>query len=140
MPEVDFEWVKAQLTKSKTRQNVGDAVLTLLTAWEALDLPEAAESSVIEKFSALAEGKAQDDPETTAKWFPVQIGAQLAVGDIVRVRADAFTRELGVTHNGRVGKVVAKRSGDIIVDSTDGVVPALVGTHYQANKLEVRKD
>lgn len=138
MPEVDFDWVKAQLTKSKTRQNVGDAVLKLLAMWDELDLPEAAQSAVLEKFKSLAEYKAQDEEGSTERWFPVQIGAQVAVGDIVRVRADAFSREAGKTHNGRVGKVVAKRSGDIIVDSTDDVVPRLTGAHYPANKLEIR--
>lgn len=138
MPEVDKDWVKAQFTQAKIRQNTGDAVLKLLEAWSEIEgLDELGQDNAIHTFSKLARGHALviSGPD---RWAAVQIGAQIAVGDIVRVRADAFIAQAGRKHNGRIGKVVAKRAGDIIVDSTDDVEPKLVGVHYPANKLEVK--
>jgi hypothetical protein len=138
MPEVNEEWVKAQFTQAKIRQNTGDAVLRLLEAWaEISDLDELGQDNAINTFGKLARGHALV-AETQERWVPTQIGAQINVGDTIRVRADAFSAAAGQKHNGRVGKVVAKRAGDIIVDSTDGVEPKLIGVHYPANKLEIR--
>lgn len=138
MPEVDKEWVKAQFTQAKVRQNTGDAVLKLLEVWEEIEsLDEVAQEAALTTFASLARGHAlvAEGPE---RWAGIQIGAQVTVGDTVRVRANAFSAQAGQKHNGRIGKVVAKRAGDIIVDSTDGVEPKLIGVHYPANKLEIR--
>ena len=70
-------------------------------------------------------------------WEEVRPGF-IKVADVVRVKNDAFVGELGVIHNGRVGKIVAIRSGDIIFKSTDDLEPALDSVHYQASKLEKR--
>jgi hypothetical protein len=63
---------------------------------------------------------------------------QLVVGDEVRVLANAFTDKVGVAHNGRRGRVVAIRYGDVIFKSTDDKEPLLDGTHYSPYKLEKR--
>ena len=49
---------------------------------------------------------------------------------------DAYEGDLGRVHNGRRGKVVAVRYGDVIFKSTDGKSPVLDGAHYTPYKLE----
>jgi hypothetical protein len=68
------------------------------------------------------------------KWIPGMAG-RMKVGDIVLIRPDAFEGELGQIHNGRRGKVVAVRYGDIIVNSIDDIEPKLNGTHYNPMHL-----
>lgn len=60
------------------------------------------------------------------------------VGDIIRVKADAFPGKTGEVHNGRVGRIVAVRRGDIIMRSTDGIEPLIDGAHYSAHSMEKR--
>jgi hypothetical protein len=70
-------------------------------------------------------------------WTDAQPGAIL-VGDEVRVKSDAYDGDTGVIHNGRRGKVVAVRYGDIIFKSNDGKMPVLDGTHYTPYQLQKR--
>jgi hypothetical protein len=139
MPEVNYEWVKTQLAAAKVPKPVGNAVMSLMSAWEPLKFPATEhEQKTLEVFSKLAQGHAIHVSE--GRWVPANVGAMIQVGDIVRVRTDAFNTPTGKTHNGRQGKVVAKRSGDIIVDLTDDLGPKLESVHYPASKLEKRVD
>jgi hypothetical protein len=136
MPKVDFEWVKSQLSRSKTRKKPGDVALELLKLWEKHEFPnEHQQEEAVKVFSALARGHALV-LETDERWAPAQAGFMLTVGDTVRVRSDAFTGELGTMHNGRRGVIVAKRSGDIIVKHTDGLKPSRTDARYPASVLE----
>ena len=63
---------------------------------------------------------------------------QIVVADEVRVKWNAFDGEMGKLHNGRRGKVVSIRYGDIIVKTTDGKEPVLEGFHYTPQQLEKR--
>jgi hypothetical protein len=141
MPDVNYEWVRQQLQEAKIKVGSGNAVLKLLELWETMDklTPNLAKEAA-EVFSKLAVGKpltspAEENPNET--WVPLQPG-QIKVGDEVRVLADAFTDKAGVMHNGRRGKVVAVRYGDVIFTSTDGRSPDLDGVHYSPYKLEKR--
>lgn len=58
------------------------------------------------------------------------------VGDVVRVKENAFTSELGDTHNGRICEVLEIRGGDFIVKSIDDETPRLSRTYYSPNILE----
>ena len=60
------------------------------------------------------------------------------VGDIVRVKDDAFSTQLGMTHNGRLCEVLEIRGGDFIVKSVDNKKPVLKRTFYSPNILEKR--
>jgi photosystem II stability/assembly factor-like uncharacterized protein len=63
---------------------------------------------------------------------------QISVGDIVRVKHDAYTGDLAYIHNGRRGIIVATRSGDIIFNSTDDFEPKLESVHYRPEVLQKR--
>lgn len=140
MPEVNFEWVRAQLAEAKAKVGPGNAVLQLLEVWEQQSkLTPALAKEAVEMFGKLALGHALKDPEVEvdAVWVPVQPGT-IKVGDEVRVLADAFSDDSGTIHNGRRGRIVAIRYGDVIVTSTDGKAPELNGVHYSPYKLEKR--
>jgi hypothetical protein len=140
MPEVNYEWVKQQLTEAGVKIGAGNAVLKLLETWEEMPLSEKMSKDVINVFCKLALSTAIIAPEDSATeevWVQAQPG-QINVGDEVRVLLDAFSDKTGVLHNGRRGKVIAIRYGDVIFKSTDGKKPDLSGTHYSPYKLEKR--
>ncbi len=139
MPEVNNEWVRQQLDAAKAKVGSGTAVLKLLEVWaKETKLSPALAKEAVEMFSKLALNipliEEKNDGEV---WIQAQPG-QLTVGDEVRVLADAFADTTGTTHNGRRGKIIAIRYGDIIVNSTDGKTPELNGAHYSPYKLEKR--
>lgn len=135
MPDVDYEWVKGQLKGAKVPKDVGNGVLALFKTYEGLEVHPLNEERTAEVFAHLAQGRAMF-AETEDHWIRISIGAHVEVGDTVRVRADAFPGDAGRTHNGRTGRVVAKRSGDVIVKSTDDREPAFDSAHYPPDTLE----
>lgn len=140
MPELNQEWIKDQLAAAKVKVGSGKAILKLLAAWE--ELPELSPNiveEVLSVFPVLARGHAikQEESDDDFRWVDAQPG-NIIVGDTVRVKFDAYTEKLGATHNGRVGRVIAVRYGDVIVNSTDDKNPPLSGAHYSPYKLEKR--
>ena len=141
MPEINREWVIEQLQAAKVKVGSGKAIMKLLEAWE--DIPELSDNmkeEVLKIFPLVARGvvlKVEED-ENDYRWIPLQPG-QIVVGDVVRVKADAYEdTKLGPIHNGRRGTVVAVRYGDVIFNDTDGKTPELKGVHYSPYKLEKR--
>jgi hypothetical protein len=139
MPEVNFEWVRQQMQDAKVRVAPGVALLALLEAWNDIDkLTQEQAKEAVEMFSKLALGSnIFEEVKQDEIWIPALPG-QLTVGDEVRVLKDAFSDTTGVMHNGRRGKIIAIRYGDVIFKSTDGKEPDLSGVHYSPYKLEKR--
>jgi hypothetical protein len=137
MANIDRAWILEQFDAAKVRVGVGKAVLKLLDQWEKIELAEQAEKDAISIFARVALNQSLVEIPKDEVWGPAQPGF-IRVGDEVRVANDAFTNELGRLHNGRRGKVVAIRHGDIIINSTDGKEPRLESTHYSPYKLEKR--
>ena len=136
-PKVDLDWVKAQMTAARIRRGSGDAILKLLELWETIDLDDDLSQEAVTVFKSLALNHSLVEPYKDEVWVPAQPG-QIKVADQVRVKSDAFTGEAGRAHNGRRGVIVAIRSGDVIVRSTDDLEPVLDGVHYSPYKLEKR--
>jgi phosphoribosyl-ATP pyrophosphohydrolase len=135
MADVDMEWIKNQLQNAKVKKMVGDSVIKLLQTWEEVKITEKLEQEAIEVFYKLANNQALVKESKEEVWTSV-IPGQVKVADEVRVKLDAFTGELGRLHNGRRGRVVAVRYGDVIIKSTDGKEPLLDGAHYSPYKLD----
>lgn len=136
MGNIDFDWVKSQLTEAKVRRGAGDAALVLLQAWDNLGLAnEELAKEAVAIFSRLAQGHALVSEDGSEVWIPV-IPGQLKVTDVVRIKYNAFDGDLGKIHNGRVGVITAIRYGDIIVKSTDSKKPVIDGSHYSPYHLE----
>lgn len=140
MPELNNEWIKEQLEAAKVKVGSGKAILKLLETWGELPkLSPALVEEILEVFPKLAKGQPifVEEPEDDYYWIDVQPG-DIKVGEVVRVKVDAFTEKLGTIHNGRRGTVVGVRYGDVIVNDTDGKTPPLKGVHYSPYKLEKR--
>lgn len=137
MPDVNYEWVRAQMQDARIKVGVGKAILKLLETWEKLDLsvPQAKEVSLY--FPQLALTHSIVPEPLDEKWIDAQPGA-INVGDEVRVKSDAYDGETGTIHNGRRGRVVGVRYGDIIFKSNDDKQPVLEGTHYAPYQLQKR--
>lgn len=137
MPNVDTDWVKEQFIQTKTRKAVGDAVLKLLATWDELkERTGKNDAEIVEIFGKLSLGHALIKENKDEKWAPARAG-DLKVTDVVRVKFDAFDSVSGRNHlNGRRGKVVGVRYGDIVVKSTDEKVPLLDGVHFRPENLE----
>lgn len=137
MKPIDIEWVKQQLTAGRVTQPVGTAVLRLLEVWNTMNHTEKTAQDTVDVFSKLAVGTAliaETAEDEDGYWIPAAPGA-IAMADTVRVKVDAYQGDLGVLHNGRIGRVVGIRSGDIIVKTTDDR-PVLEGVHYSPHQLE----
>jgi hypothetical protein len=139
MSSIDWDWINNQLDRARIQPTARDLITDLLDFWEGVEVSDDVAANALDVFRELAQGHSllptNDNGEET--WVAVQRGT-VVVGNEVRVKHDAFTGQAGTLHNGRRGKVVGIRYGDIIVRSTDGVEPFLDGTHYAPDKLERR--
>lgn len=138
MSKTNIDWVKEQLTNAKVSQPVGNSVMRLMEVWSTMNHSDKTRDTTLEIFSRLAKGHAIIDDQQSSlegKWIPVQPG-QIKVAEIVRVKADAYDGDLGMMHNGRVGRVVAVRYGDVIIKTIDEKDPLLDGAHYSPYMLE----
>lgn len=138
MPEVDYDWVKEQLTSASVRQGPGDATIALLKAWEQVTLPEDLADDAVEVFASLARNQSLIKTPAEETWVPARVGGSTRVGATVRVKHNAFKGDAGRIHNGRRGRVTAIRSGDVIFRSTDNLEPFLDNVHYPFEALELR--
>ncbi len=137
MPEVNYDWVRQQMQGARVKVGVGNAILKLLKTWETLDLSGPQVKEVTALFPQLALTHSIITEPATEKWIDAQPGS-ITVGDEVRVKADAYDGNTGVIHNGRRGRVVAVRYGDIVFKSTDDKEPILEGAHYAPYQLQKR--
>lgn len=136
MAEVNNDWVRNQLTENKTKKVVGDSVLKLLATWEQLKQPtDKNAKDIISIFSKLALGHSIVEDNPNESWIIAQAGF-IKVADTVRVRSNAFDGEQGKAYNGRRGRVVGVRYGDVIVKTDDGKTPVLDGIHFKPENLE----
>lgn len=137
MPKVNSDWIREQFQAARVKVGSGNAVLTLLETWAAIELDDELAKEAVEIFSSVALGHSLIEENVDEVWGPAQPGF-IAVADEVRVLPDAFDGEVGTIHNGRRGKVVAIRHGDVVVMMTDGKEPFLDSAHYSPYKLEKR--
>jgi hypothetical protein len=72
-----------------------------------------------------------------AEWIAAH-ATNTNVGDVVRVRDNAFSTKLGEAHNGRICEVLEIKGGDFVVTSIDDRDPMLKRTYYSPNILEKR--
>ena len=137
MPEINEQWIKEQMQEAKVKVGVGNALLKLLATWEQMKLSDSQQKEVIALFNKLALGYAILPEVANEMWIDAQPGA-ITVGDQVRVKLDAYQGSTGSIHNGRRGKVVGIRYGDIIFKSNDEKQPILDGAHYSPHQLQKR--
>lgn len=141
MADTNMDWIKQQLTQNKTKKAVGDSVLKLLTTWDEVKQKNEASKTInpqdiVDIFSKLAMGHALIQENKNENWVKAQIG-QIKVADTVRIPFNAFDESTGKSNlNGRRGRIVAVRSGDIIIKTDDDKLPVLDGVHVRPEFLE----
>jgi len=133
--KLDLDWAKSQLEQARVSPEAGISIVKLLEFWKTLDHSNQADEKILELFSKLAQSNALIDNSGNEIWEDARPGF-LRVGDEVRVKFNAFEDELGQIHNGRRGRIVGVRYGDIIIKTSDGKEPVLDGSHYSPHNLE----
>jgi hypothetical protein len=140
---IDPEWVADQLDaagydgRSAEKQQIRTSVESLIREFNRQPHNASNKLKVLELFSKLAQqqelvGRNVQNPN--ARWREFNLG-EVTPGSTVRVRDDAYSGDAGTRHNGMVGRLVAARGGDAIVqyhNSTDGA-----GHRHAPRSLEV---
>jgi len=137
MPEVDYDWIRAQMQGARVKVGVGNAIMKLLKTWETLNISDPQAKEIMQYFPQLALTHSIIPEPPEEKWIDAQPGS-INVGDEVRVKSDAYDGKTGTIHNGRRGRVVGVRYGDVIFKSNDNKEPLLDGTHYAPYQLQKR--
>jgi hypothetical protein len=137
MPEINEEWIRYQMQEAKVKVGVGNALLKLLGTWETLNISVPQQKEVVALFNSISLGHSILPEKPDEVWVDAQPGS-IIVADEVRVKADAYDGSTGAIHNGRRGRVVGVRYGDIIFKSEDGKEPLLDGAHYSPHQLQKR--
>lgn len=133
---LDKKWLNNQFKLDKTDPDVVRRIMALLEASEEPTHLDDKLDEVLEKFSKLARGQMIADPEPEAKWLSGAVQTP-GVGQTVRVPPDKFTGQRGQALNGRVGKVVAVRYGDVIFNTTDDL-EYIEGLRLRPHELEIK--
>lgn len=131
-----IEWENAQMKEARLPKDVTRVVRRLMDAFDAVTVPVKDRELVLETFNKLARGHAlvvRDDP--SERWSPASPGS-VHTRDTVRVKHDAYMDKTGMMHNGRRGRVIAVRYGDIVVRYEDGRQPPFEAVHHPPVKLE----
>lgn len=137
MTKVSLKWAAEQLKLAEVPENVAEPVLILLDELNDAKADEPTYETIISIFASLALSRPIYEPAPEAEWRTVQRGF-IRVSDIVRIKPDAFEGTAGEQQNGRVGRVVAIRSGNILVSTTDNREPKIESHHYDPEKLDKR--
>lgn len=134
MTNVNYDWINQQFAAAKVRIGTGKAVLKLLKTWEEIEVTPEQAKEIFSILSRVALGHSLVETPKNEVWVQAQAG-QLKVGEVIRVRADAFDGDKGILYNGSIGKIGAIRSGDVIFGSADQKVN---GVHFRPADLEKR--
>ena len=68
-------------------------------------------------------------------WMSVEM-ADIKIGDVLRVKNDAYDGKAAKTHNGRLVRVIDRGDGDVIVCTIDMKMPYLAKTRHAPYRLE----
>jgi len=131
-----IEWENAQMKEARLPHDARAATRRLLNAWAAVTVPSGQVETALEAFSTLVRGKALVVPDRSDERWEIARPGRIHARDTVRVKRDAYSDDAGRAHNGRRGRVVGVRYGDIIVCYEDGRQPPFEAVHHPPTKLE----
>jgi signal peptidase I len=72
---------------------------------------------------------------TETAWVDVE-SMTINVGDILRVKHDAYDSKVGNIHNGRIVRVIEVKDGDVHVTTADYKTPYLSRARHAPYRLE----
>jgi hypothetical protein len=129
-------WALGQMDDARLPQPIKTAVIRLLDVWWTQNHTKQTFDLTLTTFDALARGHAlAPKGGHDERWAVVKPGG-IVRGEQVRVRFDAYSGPAGEAHNGRRGRVVALRQGDVIVKYDDKRQPPGDGVHHSPFVLE----
>lgn len=114
MVDINFDWVKKQLSAANIPQDLSTSVKRLLKELESMRLRGEELKTVLDAFHELALGHSIEPEKADEKWVQALPG-EYSIGDAVRVHRDAYTGSHGDRHNGKRGVVVGVRGAKAIV-------------------------
>jgi hypothetical protein len=122
-----LDWAEDQLKKAEVPEQYQALISRLLEHYWAHPAVPSLNVADAEKtlgtFAQLAQGHVLVPEEPEAVWVQAKPGS-LVIRDTIRVKADAYSGDAGLAHNGRVGVVTAIRYGDIHIRYTDDKEPS----------------
>jgi hypothetical protein len=130
------EWEDEQMKLARLDRDTQDEVRRLMMAWRTKTVPEKRRELVLATFESFVRGHALVTPDDPSERWEAAVPGRIHGRDTVRVKADAYADEAGSMHNGRRGRVIAVRYGDIIVKYEDGRQPPFDAVHHAPAKLE----
>jgi hypothetical protein len=135
---IDIEWARDQMKAADLLQPTQAAVEKLLSTLDKMNLTESASDAAVATFSRLARGHALVTAQETVDevWEQARPG-NLVLGDQVRVKTDAYSGTIGQVNNGRRGRIVGIRYGNIYVKYTDEGY-GTDSIHHKPSALEKR--
>lgn len=141
--KTDIAWVREQLyragySRGAREQSIGTSVELLLRRLNEMVLLAPDRHEVVQLFTRLASGAPIAPANVTgeAVWVDLtSAGTEVEVGDVVRVRPDAFDGDLGEQHNGATGELVGVRGGDYVVNYASTL--DTTGVHLTRDVLQV---
>jgi hypothetical protein len=130
------KWEDEQMGEARIPKEAADVVRRLLNAWVEVTVPSKHQDLILHTFQELARGHSLVVPDLpTERWETVTPG-RVHTRDTVRVKRDAYSDDVGRMHNGRRGRVIGVRYGDIIIKYEDGRQPPFEAVHHAPAKLE----
>lgn len=67
--------------------------------------------------------------------MPVEM-SDIRIGDILRVKLDAYTGSAAEHHNGRLVRVLERKDGDVVTSTIDMKMPYFACTRHAPYRLE----
>lgn len=64
------------------------------------------------------------------------VNLTISIGDVLRVKNNAYTTDAGKLHNGRLVKVTNIKDGDVYVTTIDYKLPHVTSARHPMYKLE----
>ena len=135
----ELAWAREQLQAARATPHEQGLVMELLATFRQTLLADPMDGDkwrALDLFGELARGRALETPrDEDWDWAPAKPG-QLVLRDRVRVKKDAYGGDAGMAHNGRQGRVIAIRYGDIRVMYEDGGPCPPMGVAHSPHALE----
>lgn len=132
-------WAKRQMEEANTPVGVRVAAEKILETFfeTVVSVPQGEE--VLAVVTRLARGHSLEphpaEGDNNIQWEEVRRG-RIFVQDVVRVKHNAYGGYTGTIHNGRVGRVVALRNGEIFISYSDNREPSFDTIRHSPNSLE----
>lgn len=130
------EWEDEQMKLARLDSDTRDTVRRLLNAYRGISVDTRKVPLVLEAFEKLIHGHALVVPDDPSERWETATPGRIHGRDVVRVKSDAYSDQAGAMHNGRRGRVIGVRYGDIIVKYEDGRQPPFDAVHHPPAKLE----